>query len=127
MFPLLSFWLSNTFNFNTLHLILSKSFLATTITVLKHVSCYYMTSFNYCGKKTRNVDLTCRCHLSNVMPDSIFYDSMGWGMTQLLLLLLLFCFLFFCFFLRGGNCCLPQHWRDGFSLMTITPVGMGKP
>ena len=24
------------------------------------------------------------------MPDSIFYDSMGWGMTQLLLLLLLF-------------------------------------
>ena len=24
------------------------------------------------------------------MPDSIFYDSMGWGMTQLLLLLLFF-------------------------------------
>ena len=51
------------------------------------------------------------------MPDSIFYDTTGWGMTQ-----------FFClFFLRGGNRCLPQHRRDGFSLITITPVGMGKP
>ena len=34
---------------------------------------------------------------------------------------------FYVFFLRGGNGCLPQHRRDGFSLMTITPVGMGKP
>ena len=31
------------------------------------------------------------------------------------------------FFLRGGNRCLPQNRRDGFSLITITPVGMGKP
>ena len=30
-------------------------------------------------------------------------------------------------FLRGGNRCHPQHRRDGFSLMTVTPVGMGKP
>ena len=74
-----------------------------------------MTSFNYGGKKARDVGLTCRCHLSNIMPDSIFYDSMGWGMTQ------------FVFFLRGGNRCLPQHRRDGFSLITITPVSMGKP
>ena len=96
-----------------------ESFLATTIMVFTPVSCYYMTSFNYDGKKAGDVGLTCRCHLSNVMPDSIFYDSMGWGMTQLLLLLL--------FFLRGGNRCLPQHRRDGFSLITITPVGMGKP
>ena len=78
-----------------------------------------MTLFDYGGKKARDVGLTYRCHLSNIMPDSIFYDSMGWGMTQLLLLLL--------FFLRGGNRCLPQHRRDGFSLITITPVGMGKP
>ena len=34
---------------------------------------------------------------------------------------------FLYFFLRGGNRCLPQHWRDGFSLITITPVGVGKP
>ena len=31
------------------------------------------------------------------------------------------------FFLRGGKDCLPQHRRDVFSLITITPVGMGKP
>ena len=73
--------------------LLSFSLLATTVTVLTPVSCYYMISFNYGGKKARDVGLTCRCHLSNIMPDSIFYDSMGWRMTQLLLLLLL---LFFC-------------------------------
>ena len=49
-----------------------------------------MTPFNYGGKKARDVALTCRCHLSNIIPDSIFYDSMGWGMTQ-----------FFVFFLVG--------------------------
>ena len=43
----------------------------------------YTTSFNYGGEKARDVGLTCRCHLSNIMLDSIFYDSMGWGMTQL--------------------------------------------
>ena len=80
----------------------SESYLATTITVLTPDSCFYMTSFDYGGKKTRDIDLTCRCHLSNIMPDSIFYDSMQWGMTLL-------------FFLRGGNRCLPQHERDGFS------------
>ena len=72
-----------------------------------------MTSFNHGGKKARDVGLTCRCHLSNIMPDSIFHDSMKWGMTQSF------------FFLRGGN--WNQHRRDGFSLITITPVGKGKP
>ena len=56
------------------------------------------------------------------MPDSIFYDSMGWEMTQFL------CFFFVLFFFgRGGNRCVPQHRRDGFSLITITPVSVGKP
>ena len=45
------------------------------------VSCYYMTPFNYGSKKARDVHLTCRCPLSNIMPDSIFYDSMGWGIA----------------------------------------------
>ena len=71
---------------------------------------------NYGGKKARDVGLTCSCHLSNIMPDSIFYGSMGWWMTQC-----------FCFCLRGGIRCLPQHRRNGFSLITIIPVGMGKP
>ena len=39
-------------------------------------------TFNYGGKKGRDIGLTCRCHMSNVMPDSVFYDSMGCGMTQ---------------------------------------------
>ena len=95
-----------------------ESFLATTITALTPASCYYMTSLNHGGKKPRDVGLTCRCHLSNIMPDSIFYDSMGWRMTQLLLLL---------FFLGVVIAVFFSIERDGFSLITITPVGMGKP
>ena len=49
---------------------LSKLSLATAIMALTPVSCYYMTSFNYGGKKARDVGLTCRCRLSNIMPDS---------------------------------------------------------
>ena len=81
-----------------------------------------MTPFNCSGKKARDVGLTCRCHPSNIMPGSIFCDSMGRGMTQGLFCLFDFCF--FVAFLRGGNRCQPR--RDGFSLITITPVGMGK-
>ena len=99
---------------------LSKSSLATTIMALTPVLCYYMKSFNYGGKKARDVGLTCRCHLSNIMPDSIFYDSMGWGIACRF-------FCFFLFFLKGDNHCLPQHKRDGFrSLIIITPMGLGK-
>ena len=60
----------------------SKLSLATAIMVLTPVSCYYMTSFNYGGKKARDVGLTYRCHLSNIFPDSIFYDSLGWEITH---------------------------------------------
>ena len=52
------------------------------ITVLTPVSCYYMTSFNYGGKKARDAGHTCRCHLNNIMLDSTYYDSIGWGMSQ---------------------------------------------
>ena len=38
-----------------------------------------------------------------------------------------FCYFFVVFFLRGANCCLLQHRRDGFSLITITAVGVEKP
>ena len=55
---------------------------ATTIPVLMHFSCYHMTSFNCDGKRARDVGNTCRCHLSNIMADSIIYDSMGWGMIR---------------------------------------------
>ena len=59
----------------------SKLSLATAIMALTPVSCYYMTSFNNGGKKARDLGLNRRCHQSNIMPDSIFYDSMGWGIT----------------------------------------------
>ena len=95
----------------------SRLSLATTIMALTPVSCYYMTSFNYDGKEARDVGLTCICHLSNIMPNSIFYDSMGWGITCL-----------FLFFFEGDIHCLPQHKRDGFScLIIITPMALGKP
>ena len=45
---------------------------ATTLRVLKPVLCFDMTSFNYGAKGVRDVDPTCRCHQSNIMPDGIF-------------------------------------------------------
>ena len=42
---------------------------ATTVTALTPVSYYYTTSFNYGGYKDRDVGLTCRYHLSNIMSD----------------------------------------------------------
>ena len=53
-----------------------------------------MTSFNCGGKKAKDVGLTCRCHLKNVMSDSIYHGSMEWSITQFLFA---FC-LFVCFF-----------------------------
>ena len=35
---------------------------------------FHLTSFNYDGKEARDVGLTCRCHLSNLMTDCIFND-----------------------------------------------------
>ena len=53
----------------------SKLSLATTTSVdACLVFVFHLTSFNYDGKGARDVGLTCRCHLSNLMPDSIFND-----------------------------------------------------
>ena len=75
-------YVSVTFFFTLLYIwcpVFSELPIATTITLLTPVSCCYMTSFKYGGKKARDVGLTCRWHLSNIMPGSIFCDSMGWG------------------------------------------------
>ena len=64
--------------------------------MLKAGSCDHVTSFNYDYKKARDVGLTCGCHLSNNMPESIFHESMRLGITP-------FFFFFWCgvlFFLR---------------------------
>ena len=43
---------------------------------------FHLTSFNYDGKEARDVGLTCRCHLSNIMPDNIFSDWQWQGITS---------------------------------------------
>ena len=45
---------------------------ATSLRVLKPVLCFHMASFNYGAKRVRDVDPSCKCHQSNIMPDSIF-------------------------------------------------------
>ena len=69
-----------------------------------------MTSFNYGGKEARDVGLTCRCHLSNIMPDSIFYGSIGWEIIL---------FYFILFILKGNKHCLPQDIRAEFTCVFI--------
>ena len=56
----------------------SKLSLATAIMVLKPVSCCYMTSFNYGGKEARDVGLTSRCHLSNIILHLIVSSMIVW-------------------------------------------------
>ena len=58
-----------------------------------------MTSFNFDGKKARNVGLTCRYHMSNKMHDSIFQEGTELGLTCFLLFLLCFFPFFYCFIL----------------------------
>ena len=45
------------------------------------------------ARRQRDVGLTCRYHLSNIMPDSIFNDSMEWGMTCFFKEVLIYVFL----------------------------------
>ena len=72
-------FIKNSFVMNKVVLIseFSELSLSTTIMTLTTVLCYYMTSFNYGSKEARDVGLTCRFHLSNVISNSIFCDSMG--------------------------------------------------
>ena len=60
--------------------------------VLKPVSCNRVTSFNYDGKKGRGVGLTCWCHASHNMLDSIFHESMRQGITWDFFILFIFFF-----------------------------------
>ena len=87
-----------TFSFTLLYLqyhVFSELSLATTIVVSLFISVSWneITLFNYGGKKTRDVGITRRCHLSNIMLDGVLYDSMGLEITSFLFLSLpLFCF-----------------------------------
>ena len=66
---------------------------ATTLRVLKPVLCFHMTSFNYGAKEVRDVDPACRCHRSNIMPDSIFSVNIAQCVTCLFVCFVLFCFM----------------------------------
>ena len=59
-------------HFIVLYFIFHGLHFATTFTVLKPVLCFNMTLLNYSSKMERDLDSTCRCHQSNIMPDSIF-------------------------------------------------------
>ena len=75
-----------------------------------------MTSFNYGGKEARDVGLTRRCHLSNIMRDGTFNDSTGWGITYLLF-----------FFLKVITIVFLSKKIDGFScLIVITLMALEK-
>ena len=114
--------------------------LATTITLLTFVSCDYATSFNYDDKNTRAVGLICWYHLSNIMFDSIFYESMRLGITCSVLFYLCtcffaclfdsllscfcFCFDFFCNFAWWWFC-FPKDESDGIRFTTVTSMVVG--
>ena len=51
--------------------------------VLKHVSCFDMTQFNYGAKRVRDVDPACRYHQNNIMPHSIFNVNIAQCVTYL--------------------------------------------
>ena len=86
--------------------------LAISITVLTLVSCDHVTSFNYDDKKARDVGLTCWCHLSSIMPDSIFHESMRQGITcSVLFCLFVFSYLFVGSVLCGVVLLFPSGWK----------------
>ena len=49
-----------------------------------------MTPFNYGAKGVRDVDPACRCHQSNIKPDSIFSVSITQCVTCLFVFFVLF-------------------------------------
>lgn len=77
-----------------------------------------MASFNNGDNEARDVDLTFRCHLNNIVSDSIFYDSMGQaGVYLMYITWCLFAIFYFCFFLLEGVITIN---------FIIAPMGEGK-
>ena len=68
----------------------------TSLTVLKPVLCFHMTSFNYGAKGVRDVDLTCSCHQSYIIPDSIFSANIAQCVTGVHRVQTCCCCAFFC-------------------------------
>ena len=97
------------------------------------VSCDHVTSFNYGDKKVRDIGFTCWYILSNIIPDSIFHESMRcWIICSILFLFVclfvcLLCYYLFvvCFFslgaMLGGWCfCFLENERvDGTDYSSV--------
>ena len=81
---------------------------------LTSVSCYYMTSFNYDGKKARDLDLTCRCDLSN--NAQITWDQLAFGEVPTLERVLGFQS---CDFIDGLLCSCMLHCFEGEMLWDL--------
>ena len=80
---------------------------------------YNITSHD--GNKEKEVGLTFKCHIRNIMPHNIFYDGMGGAGNNL------FCFFIFIFFIvRGGDYSFSQFRSNGRSFATITKAGIGR-
>ena len=54
---------------------------STSLMMLKPVLCFHMTSLNYGSKGVRDVNATCICHKSNIMPDSILIINIAQCVT----------------------------------------------
>ena len=109
---------------------------ATTVRVLTPVLCFHMTSFNYGAKGVRDVEPTCRCHQSNIMPDSNFNVNIAQCVPVVRFVVVVLFFLFFVFFLVCVTVCVCLgviFWatvirRDKVpSFLTFTLVSLGKP
>lgn len=109
-------------------------FLATTITALKPVSCDHVTSFNYDGKKTRDVGFAFICHLDNIKLESIFHESMGQEITCFLKkrnyefcnIAVGFFFSYLIFFYLVIPLLFSSEKIYGIGFITITSLGVGK-
>ena len=85
--------------------------------------CFHMIFFNYGAKGKRDAGPACRCHQSNIMPDSIFSVNIALCVTCLFV----FCFAFFMCVLRG-DILAPFIQRDRMhSFISITLMGFEKP
>ena len=59
-------------HFIVLYFLLHGLHFVITLRVLKLVLSFHMTLFHYSAKGVRDIDHTCTCHQSNIMPDDIF-------------------------------------------------------
>ena len=106
-----------------LHFLFHGLLFSTILRVLKPVLCFHMASFHYSTKGVWDVDSACRCHQSNIKPDSIFSINIAQWVTCCLFVSLYFVlFVYYGVIFRA-----PFIRRDRvLSFITIILMGLGK-